>query len=219
MATDRCVNNMTIAVFGGTFDPVHFGHIEIATQLAEHLRIDSLRLMPCGVPVHRQQPIANANQRLEMLGMAIADRPQLAIERREVQQSEPSFSIDSLRRIRAEIGPEQTLFMCLGMDALEQLQHWHQWRQLLDYCHIVAVARPGAQRPTKPPLKRWIEQHQSQQPAADESRPCGHLFFCSVNLLDISSTEIRQRLKQRRSIDRLTPDAVIDYIHRHHLYE
>ena len=210
---------MTIAVFGGTFDPVHFGHIEIATQLAEHLRIDSLRLMPCGVPVHRQQPIANANQRLEMLGMAIADRPQLAIERREVEQSEPSFSIDSLRRIRAEIGPEHTLFMCLGMDALEQLQHWHQWRQLLDYCHIVAVARPGAQRPTKPPLKRWIEQHQSQQPAANESRPCGHLFFCSVNLLDISSTEIRQRLTQRRSIDRLTPDAVIDYIHRHHLYE
>lgn len=210
---------MTVALFGGTFDPVHFGHVEIATQLAEHLQIDSLRLMPCGVPVHREQPIASANQRLEMLGMAIADRPRLAIEPREVEQSELSYSIDSLRRVRADIGPQQPLFMCLGMDALEQLQHWHQWRQLLDYCHIVAVGRPGAQRPTKPPLKFWIEQHQSQQPAADESRPCGYLYFCDFNLLDISSTQIRHRLKQRRSIDTLTPKAVSDYIHRHHLYE
>ncbi len=210
---------MAIALLGGTFDPVHCGHIEIGTQLADYLDVEHVRLMPCGIPAHREPPTANPQQRLEMLGLAIAKRTKLTIERCEIAHTKPSYSIDTLRQIRADIGPVTRLFMCLGMDALEHLHHWHEWRQLLDYCHILVVSRPGTEYPVALPLKAWIKDHQSDRSVTDELRPAGCLYFCTLSLLDISSTQIRQHLKQHRSIEHLTPDAVIDYIHRHNIYE
>lgn len=215
----RSDNNMAVALFGGTFNPVHVGHLRIATELAELLQVDHLRLLPCAFPPHRGEPQASAQQRLAMLAAATANQSILVADDMELQRAAPSYSIDTLALVRQQIGDTKPLFFCIGMDALIKINTWHCWQELLLHCHIVVSSRPNTERPESGPVADWIAQHRCDDLDTLQQRPAGNLYFCDLTMLDISSTGIREKIAQGKSINFMTPDTVVEYIQQHHLYE
>ncbi|MGB1807884.1 MAG: nicotinate-nucleotide adenylyltransferase [Porticoccaceae bacterium] len=210
---------MAVALFGGTFNPVHTGHLRIATELAEMLQVSCMRMLPCAFPPHRGAPQASALQRLAMLRAALAHQSLLVADDLELQRAEPSYSIDTLIQVRQQIGPDQPLFFCIGMDALAKLDSWQRWQELLDHCHIVVSSRPDCGRPESGLLADWIDSHLCEDLDMLQRSSAGSIHFCELTMLDLSSTEIRRKVAEGKNIQFMTPDAVVDYIQQHHLYE
>lgn len=210
---------MSIALLGGTFDPVHNGHLAIASDLADYLGKTHVKLMPCGIPVHRGQSITPAEHRKAMIDLAVINQPKLGVELGEIESTEPSYTIHSLRRIRAQIDQKKALFMCLGMDALNHLHTWHEWECLLNYCHILVISRPGAESPSDPTLTRWIQKNLCEIEPRSVQKPAGALFFCELRLLDISSTQIRHCVRNGEAIHSYVVEHVADYISKNNLYK
>jgi nicotinate-nucleotide adenylyltransferase len=219
MATDRFVNNMSVALFGGTFNPIHLGHLRIAVELAELLGVDSLRMLPCSLPPHREALSVSAEQRMAMLQLAVADYPQLVADDIELQRGGATYTIDTLRQVRRQIGADVPLYLCIGIDVLITLDSWQAWRQLTDYCHLVVSARPNYVLPTSGVLADWINQHRCDDLPQLKQCSAGKLFLCDTTRLAISSTQIRDKVKHSDTIDFLTPAAVVNYIHQQNLYE
>ncbi|UVW35711.1 nicotinate-nucleotide adenylyltransferase [SAR92 clade bacterium H455] len=219
MATGRFVNNMSVAIFGGTFNPVHFGHLRIAIELVELLGVDSLHMTPCSLPPHREALTVSAEQRMAMLQIALADYPQLVADDIELRRGGTTYTIDTLRQIRQQIGNDTPLYLCVGVDVLITLESWQEWQQLRDYCHLVISARPGYELPTSGALANWINQHRCDDLPQLKQCSAGKLYFCDTTRLAISSTQIRDKIKHGDAIDFLTPAAVVNYIHQYDLYE
>ena len=215
----RSVNNMAVALFGGTFNPVHIGHLRIALEFAELLEVDSLRMIPCSLPPHRETLTVSADQRMAMLKAALVDYPQLVADDLELQRGGSTYTIDTLRQIRQQIGSDMPLYLCIGIDVLATLDSWREWRQLTDYCHLVVSARPNYQLPEAGPLAEWIKQHRCDDLQQLKQCSAGKLHLCDTTMLAISSTEIRDKSRRGETIDFLTPATVVNYIHQHHLYE
>ena len=212
-------NNMAVALFGGTFNPIHNGHLRIATELAELLQVDHIRMLPCAFPPHRSNPQVTAEQRLAMLQAAIATQPRLIADDSELHRAAPSYSIDTLQSVREQLAPQQPLFFCIGMDALGNINTWQRWQDLLHYCHILVSSRPCTEEPKSGPVADWIAQHRCDDLEALQQKPAGNVYFCDLTMLDISSTAIRNKIARGDSIHFLTPDTVVEYIQQHHLYE
>ena len=219
MATGRFVNNMSVAIFGGTFNPVHNGHLRIAIELAELLEVDSLRMIPCALPAHREAPSASPEQRLQMLTLGIGEQPQLIADDIELCRDGPSYTIDTLRLIRQQIGDSTPLYLCVGMDVLSSLDSWQNWQQLTDYCHLLVSSRPGYRVPQSGPLAEWIKERLCDDLPALKQSSAGRLHLCNLTMLAISSTAIRNKISAGAKIDYLTPAAVVNYIQQQHLYE
>lgn len=209
---------MAIGVFGGTFDPVHIGHLRAAIELRDSLRLDTLRLMPSADPVHRQAPEAGAEHRLAMLRLAVANEPALVADDLEIRRGGATYTIDTLEQLRSTLGDDQPLLLCIGMDSLASLDSWKHWQSLTDLAHIVVAGRPGWQPPAQGALAEWVGRHRVDAVGDLNTRPAGCLYFADIPLLPVSSTGIRDDLRAGRSVRYLTPDAVIDYIHDYHLY-
>jgi nicotinate-nucleotide adenylyltransferase len=205
-------------IFGGTFDPVHIGHLRTALELREFLKLDRMLLVPCGDPPHRQAPMTPGAQRLAMVELAIQGEPGLIADGRELRRKGFSYSIDTLLELRAELGNDEPLCFCMGMDSLNAFDSWHRWREFLDICHIVVVARPGWRLPEQGEVAKWISSHRVVDAADLLARPAGYFFVEEMTLLPVAATELRAKLKTGDSIRYLTPNAVIDYIHSHRLY-
>jgi len=205
-------------VFGGTFDPVHIGHLRTALELRARLGMRVMRLVPCGVPPHRPQPRASAAHRLAMLRAAIAGEPGLVADDRELNRAGPSYSIDTLRELRAEIGPDEPLYLCIGMDSLTTLAQWHHWRQLTEVAHIVVAARPGWLLPSAARIADWIAVHRVASVTDLTGMPAGKLLLLDLTLLPVSATAIRVALAQGESVRYLVPDPALHYIETQHLY-
>ncbi len=210
---------MSVALFGGTFNPVHFGHLRIATELAEQLQVESIRMMPCAFPPHRDEPAVSGEQRLEMLRLAIGQQSILQAEDIELQRPAPSYSVDTVRLMREKLGSQTPLFLCIGMDALNGLDRWHEWQRIQDYCHIVVSSRPGFTAPESGVLADWINQHRCDDLRVLNQSAHGNIYFCELTMLAISSTSIRKKVSNGENICFLTPDTVVDYIRQQHLYE
>lgn len=209
-----------IGLFGGTFDPVHYGHLRSAVEVREIFSLSELHLIPSANPPHRYSPIASAEQRLRMLELAVFDNPALLADPRELirhKQSPtvPSYTIDTLQSLRQEF-PEQTLVLFIGSDAFNQLNRWHHWQQLFDFAHIVVLSRPGWQPQVMDNflLARWVSDIQSL--TAQQS---GMLFFQPITQLDISATAIRAIFAKHRDPSFLLPAKVIEFIRRHQIYD
>lgn len=207
-----------IAVFGGTFNPVHYGHLRSALELVQVLDLAELHLMPCAQPPHREAPNCSAEHRAAMVELAVQDEPRLHCDRRELHRAGPSWTIDSLQAWRSELGAERSLCLVMGCDALAKLDSWHRWRELLDFAHIVVLARPGWEFPHSGVVADWLREHRSEAPDALQA-PAGSVQFVSLRPLDISATEIRQQLAAGQSPRYLLPQSVLDYITTHHLYQ
>lgn len=208
-----------VGVFGGTFNPVHYGHLRSALELVEHLQLDHLRLMPCAVPPHRETPTCSAEHRAAMVELAVASEPQLLCDKRELGREGKSYTIDSLLELRAELGPDSSLCLVMGCDAVLKITSWHRWQELLDVSHVVVIARPGFQFPREGEVARWLARHRASGPEVLFTEASGQLLIEELRPLAISSTEVRELLAAGQSARYLLPEPVLDYIQTNQLYQ
>ncbi|MGR9117055.1 MAG: nicotinate-nucleotide adenylyltransferase [Gammaproteobacteria bacterium] len=204
-----------IGVYGGTFDPVHFGHLRTALEVQEVFRLDELRLIPCFMPPHRDTPTAAADRRVTMLELAIEDYDRMKVDTREIDRGGPSYMVDTLASIRQEFG-SQPILLFIGGDAFLNLTGWHHWQQLFELAHVVVMTRPGFEQPK---LNRFYQDRLAVSIESLQQAPSGCLFFQQVTALDISATAIRQMIAENRNPGFLLPDSVIEYIRKNKLYQ
>ena len=204
-----------IGVFGGTFDPVHFGNLRSALEVNDVFGLSKLLLIPSAQPPHRAEPAASATERLQMLELAISHHPELCVDARELDRDRPSYMVDTLRSLRHDY-PQETLLLFIGADAFKQLMSWHQWPHLVDFAHIVVMTRPGVVLET---LADFFKARHCQQLTELASTRAGKLYFQQVTPLDISATAIRQMITQQQNPGFLLPDTVLAYIRQHQLYQ
>lgn len=222
MGTCVVEHNTPLGIFGGTFDPIHFGHLRLAEELAESLALGSVRFIPTGCPPHRKAPQTEAMHRLAMVRLATHDNPLFEVDTREIDQAGFAYTVDTLLTIRQEIGPLRPLCLLLGADAFLGLTQWHRWERLFELAHIAVAHRPGF------PQKAWQKSMpialrnalHTRMASADAIAlaPMGRIVTQSITALDISATHIRDTLQTGRSPRYLQPASVLDYIHTHQLY-
>ena len=209
---------MVKVCFGGTFDPVHMGHIGSAIALSELLSVP-VTMLPNGRPSHRSKPGASAQQRLDMLRLACADKPQLMVDSREIERLGPSYTFDSVKSIRAEMDAAEVLIWCLGADAFAQLHTWHKWRELLQYTHLLVLQRPGSLEPKEVDLLAFWQQHQVNQPQQLMASPKGAIATVRLPQFAVSATAIRQHFEQgTMPPEHMLPAEVAHYIMAQNLY-
>lgn len=207
-----------MGVFGGTFDPIHFGHLRTAFEMLQALRFDEVRFMPCGNPPHRGEPFASAELRLAMVRAATEGQPGFVVDDRELQRDGPSYSVDTLTALRAEF-PLRPLALIIGMDAFLNLTKWYQWREILQLAHIVVAHRPGWRAPDMGPLGSLLADRGTHRIGDLHQAKSGHIFIHDVTQLEISSTEIRELVAAGRDPRFLMPDAVRSVIENAGIYQ
>jgi nicotinate-nucleotide adenylyltransferase len=208
----------SVGILGGTFDPIHFGHLRMAQELAEDLGLQEVRFIPVCQPPHRGQPQGPAEHRMEMVRLAIAGNPRFLLDLREFERDGPSYMVDTLTSLRAGSSAGTPLYLLLGVDAFLGLPAWHRWRELFGLTHIVVAHRPGFSLDAgmAPELRvEWQQRHIAQP----DQNACGRILSRAITALDISASTIRQTILQGRSVRYLLPEAVNDYIQTHHLYQ
>jgi nicotinate-nucleotide adenylyltransferase len=208
-----------VGVFGGTFNPVHYGHLRSALELVERLQLAQVRLLPCADPPHRERPECSAEHRAAMVALAVAGEPHLVCDTRELARPGKSYTIDSLAELRHELGETRGLCLVIGCDAVHNITTWHRWQELLDWAHVVVLARPGWEIPVRGEVAAWLQRHRLPGVPALHERACGGVLVEELRPLPISSTEIRAMLQGGRSPRYLLPETVLDYIETHHLYQ
>ena len=199
-----------LAILGGTFDPVHNAHLRVAWEAAELLDAE-VRLVPANVPPHRDQPIADANERAAILRAALLGQDRLVLDERELGREGPSWTIDTLIDLRDEIGAERPLVLLVGADAFLGLASWHRWGELFDYAHIGVLTRPGHEIATLPTeLRIKVASRRCADATALAQTPSGRVLQMPVTPLEISASQIRETLAAGGEPRYLVPDAVID---------
>ncbi|CAM4099855.1 nicotinate-nucleotide adenylyltransferase [Pseudoalteromonas byunsanensis] len=206
-----------IALFGGTFDPIHLGHINMAKQCIDELSLDALHFLPCAVPVHKAQPGITDTHRLAMLLLATKDNPKFKIDHRELKRQGPSYSLLSLQECRVE-HPNTPLVFLMGMDSFNSLPSWFKWQEITKLCHIVVYQRPGEILSTTTELSDYLAQSHTLDSSALHHKLGGLCYFLSGQKFDAASSEIRKRLKNRENTEHLLNEKVINYINEHLLY-
>lgn len=210
---------MAIGILGGTFDPVHFGHLRLALEVRQQLGLEQVRLIPLYQPPHRAAPVASAEQRLAMLQLAVRKTDGLVIDDCELARAGTSYTIDTVRMLR-ESSPQQSLCLIIGMDQFQKFDSWREWSSLPDYVHIILVDRPGMDNSIEhPALARFYRSRLTDDTSIITDKPAGAMLKVSVPLLDISSSRIRELLHAGDSTKFLLPDAVINYIEENDLYQ
>ncbi|MCS6946707.1 MAG: nicotinate-nucleotide adenylyltransferase [Steroidobacteraceae bacterium] len=200
-----------IGLFGGAFDPIHFGHLRTAFELWQELGLAEVRLIPTGNPGHREPPIADAGLRLAMVQAAVEGQEGFVVDAREVHRQGITYSVDTLTELRAEF-PHRPLCLILGMDAFLGLPHWHRWRDIPELAHIVVAHRPGWKVPTQGPLGELMVDRGTGSVRDLHERTAGRVYVRSVTQLEISSTDLRNIITSGRDPRFLVPDAVRDII-------
>jgi nicotinate-nucleotide adenylyltransferase len=210
-------------LYGGTFDPVHAGHLAIA-RAASHALAQPVFLLPAADPPHRAPPGASAQHRAAMLELAVDGDPSLRVDRRELRRDGPSFTIDTLSEVRAEIGAQAPLVWILGLDSLRQLDEWREWRRIFELAHVLGAERPGT---STDPL--WLREQSPRvheelalrwrEPARLADGPAGGYAPLPIRpLREESATEVRRRIAEGGAWEGMLPAAVAHYIRRHGLY-
>ena len=200
-----------IGIFGGTFDPIHYGHLRTAFEMLQALSFAEVRFVPSGDPPHRGETYAKADLRLEMVQAATANESRFVVDDCELRRPGPSYTVDTLVAIRKEL-PDAPLGLILGMDAFLGLTGWHQWQELLSHAHIVVAHRPGWRAPDMGPLGEMLAERGTHRVDDLHNAPSGRIHIHAVTQLEISSTEIRELVAAGRDPRFLTPDVVRDVI-------
>ncbi|MCB1647398.1 MAG: nicotinate-nucleotide adenylyltransferase [Pseudomonadales bacterium] len=209
---------MSVAVFGGTFDPVHFGHLRAAVEVREALNAKVIRLMPAAIPWLKDQPGTRPEDRLAMLQAAVRDIDGLEADDRELRRGGNTYTVDTLQELRTEIGDSEPIYFAMGADAFSQLHRWREWQALFDLAHIVVMHRPGYRVQADPVTERFLAGRQATLPLAARDA-AGRVIELPVTQLEISATDIRRRLANGQAVEFLMPPAVIQYINVHGLYQ
>lgn len=205
-------------IYGGTFDPVHNGHLRVAIELKERLGVDCIHLMPCHIPPHRGAPGGSSDDRLELLNLSVADEPGLRVDGRELARGGSSYTADTLRQLRRELGQDKPLAIVLGTDAFSGFDRWEEWEQIPELAHIILVRRPQSELAPGSAPEKLLAEHRVETVSELKARPGGGIYEIEPPMLDISATGVRERLEQGRSIRFLVPDAVASEIQKRGLY-
>ena len=208
--------NRTVGLFGGTFDPVHFGHLRMALESKWSLGLDEMRLMPCHIPPHRQRTKISSEQRARLLELALTNCDEMQLEYCELRRSAPSYTVDTLNQLRQQGLQTNSITLLMGMDVFTKLTQWHQWERLRELAHIAVVTRPGFQQPLQEPLRQWLAV--PDEVNIIQQQPAGGIILLQQRLLDISATDIRNQLANGRSPRYLLPEKVLAYIEVNNLY-
>ena len=200
-----------LGIFGGTFDPIHFGHLRTAFELQRVIGLEELRFVPAGSPPHRDVPLAEGSLRLEMVRAAIADQPGFVVDDREVLRAGPSYTVTTLAELHGEF-PQRPLCLVVGMDAFLGLTLWHQWREILRLAHLAVAHRPGWRAPTDGSLGELLATRGTSRVADLHEQAAGRIYVHPVTQLEISSTDLRNIVVNGRDPRYLVPDAVRDII-------
>jgi nicotinate-nucleotide adenylyltransferase len=209
-----------LGLMGGTFDPLHFGHLRLAEEALESLSLGEVRWIPSGNPGHRDAPAASARHRLEMVRLGTAAQPRFTLDDYEIASASITYSIDMLSRVRAEVGPAQPLVMILGTDSFLTLSSWRDWQALFALTHFAVGERPGYAL-SEQTMPRGLAQAylaRASEPAALSTLPSGAIVSFRSTLLDISASTLRAKLAAGTSVRYLLPAAVLDYIGANGLY-
>ena len=211
------MNRRMLALFGGTFDPIHFGHLRAALEIFEHFKCDELRLIPSNHPPHREKPLAHAKARFEMLKRAVKHSP-LTVDDCEIKREGPSYSVDTLRTLRQEY-PEYSLNMVLGLDAFLKLPTWHEWEKLIELANIIVMHRAGWEIPQSGMIAELLEKQSLSNTEELRNFTAGKIVSHRITMLEISGTHIRTLLKAGSSVQFLLPETVLEYIQQQGLYQ
>ncbi|HCU54305.1 MAG TPA: nicotinic acid mononucleotide adenylyltransferase [Gammaproteobacteria bacterium] len=203
-----------IGIFGGTFDPIHYGHLRPAEEARDQLALKEVRFVPAGQPPLRTRPVASAAQRLAMVELAIRGIDRFRVDARELLHEGPSYTVLTLESLRREL-PTTPLCLLIGMDQFLGFERWHRWPEIPDLAHLVVLRRPGAVLGTLP---GWAQPRFTEAIADLRASSAGRLAFLPVHPQDISATRIREALARGDSVSRLLPETVLAYIHTNHLY-
>jgi nicotinate-nucleotide adenylyltransferase len=209
-----------IGILGGTFDPIHYGHLRLAEEMLELAQLEQVRFIPAGNPPHRDAPGVSAPHRSAMVRLAIADQPAFLLDEREVSKQGKCYTVDTLRELRNELGNEQPLCLLMGGDAFLQLDTWHEWEAILDLAHIVIGYRPGFSLEERETAPKLYEHYKNRLCSVGHlaRQPSGGIAELAIPKLEISATLIRARVAENRTIRYLLPETVTNYIYTHHLY-
>jgi nicotinate-nucleotide adenylyltransferase len=211
-----------LGLFGGTFDPVHFGHLRLAEEAISHLGLRSVRWIPAGQPPHRGTPQVTPQQRLAMVLRSTAKNDRFFVDSAEVNAEQASYTVETLERLRRELGVTQPLVLLVGADAFAGLSTWHRWSEIFSLAHIAVSHRPGF------PVELASLSHELASEFADRHQPdpeclsaqsAGHIVSFAMTQLAISATQIRKLIASGKSARYLLPDPVLDYIQTHQLYK
>ena len=208
-----------IGIFGGTFDPIHHGHLRLAEEMADAFDLREVRFIPTGQPPHRAAPLTSAQHRLEMVRRAIESNPLFVLDDREIRATHVSFTLDTLREVRREIGEQQPLCLLVGADAFLGLPGWHEWQRLFELAHIVVALRPGSNM--QQGLPEALQREVDRRLAKDKTLlgAAGSISLLDMTPLAISSSSVRHALAQQHSVRYLVPDTVLDYLQQQQLYK
>ncbi len=210
-----------LVLFGGTFDPVHFGHLRAALEIRERLAVSDVRLLPCHIPAHRDQPSSTAEHRIQMIRLAIAcDQGEtgLTLDTRECEHPHTSYTVSTLQSLRKEYGDTKPIILTLGMDAFNALPRWHQWQELLRLAHLLVVQRPDTPLSRDSQIQALLTQYQLFTKDDLTRTSHGGLWIEPITPLAISATNIRKQISLGHSARYLLPDVVWQYIKQQGLY-
>ena len=209
-----------IGILGGTFNPIHNGHLHLAERLQQTLAFETVRFIPAAIPALKDMPKVSAEQRADMVKLAIVDHPTFEIDTRELERAGPSYTIDSLISLRKELGDKVSICWLIGFDAFARLNTWHRWNELLDHCHFVVVKRPHSEDLTwNAEIESLVELHQTNNLNSLKNSGSGKILIQEIAALDISSTEIRKNIASKSNVSDVMPSSVINYIQQHRLYQ
>lgn len=196
-----------IGIFGGSFDPIHFGHLRPAIEILEALALDQVRFVPSGQPPHRGLPVAAAALRLAMVKAAIADEPRFLLDEREIQRPALSYSVDTLAELRREF-PSASLILIVGMDAFLGFPAWHEWRRIFELAHVVVARRPGWEQQVSGVLAEELQHRQATTSGGLDAEMAGRVLLQPVTQLEISSSRLRALIAAGGDPRFLVPEAV-----------
>ena len=213
---------LCVALLGGSFDPVHNGHVALGALFAKLLAPDELRIIPAGNPWQKSSLRASALDRVAMLELAFADASlQVTMDLQEIERNAPTYTVDTLRNVRAQLGPDASLIFLMGADQLLHLDTWRDWRHLFDLAHIGVAARPGfslAGAVLPPAVAIELQQRQGSLEQL-RNTPSGHAYVAQSLAVDVSSTQVRAALQRGEQANSLISPVVLDYIQHHNLYK
>ena len=212
-----------VGIFGGTFDPIHYGHLRVAEEIVETVGLQKMYFVPAGMPRLRHSPVASSQHRVEIVRLAIQKNPDFVLDEREIYRDGVSYSIDTVREFKQEFGEEVRLCFILGADAFIKLPEWNNWKELFNLCHFIVSTRPGYSLTLIKELlskelreecsQRWVSNTESLR--KDTS---GLIFIASTTMLDISATSIRAHIAVGRNVRHLVPSVTVNYISKNKLY-
>ena len=208
---------MRIGVLGGRFNPVHNGHLRVAVECKEAFDLDQLRMFPCAEPPHREIPEVSSQQRLKMLQLALQDVGGVVADGRELDRSGPSYTIDTLRSLKSEF-PQAGLYLIIGSDAFQSLNTWHEWGKILELSNIIIAQRPDHQDDLSSDVGKMLKNSFTNDIDVFKKNVCGKISTLKVSQLEISSSYLRELIKENKSTQFLLPEIVLNFIKENRLY-